>query len=293
MKKATAIIAAVLIVAAAASAIFFAGNSPFSKEATEAQTTAQVEPSAYAERLSSAGYETAEDVCKNSTNLVKAALVSSERFNSAVNVSLFRVVEDYTGNTPEEIHVYDEADERFVPGKEYYLFLQKEESALYPHPIFTSTVKKLVLSADETSAETAENGKLKISPAEVAEIAKSAVQKGLVGSALGKCFEVSSSASKAKTVAEADVIAEIKVSGEGRENRYTALYQVDDYKIVRAKSNNAEKLSAPDYIFLPPGLKAGTSYYVPLKYDSDGGLAPFSRTYPVIEKSEININELI
>lgn len=294
MKKSIAVIAVVLIVAVAVAAAFL-GSSPFEKKETEPQTSAQTNQSAEVEvnRLSSAPYSDVEDICKHSTNIVKAALVSSEKFNYYLNESVFRVIEDYTDNTPEEIYVYDKADERLILGKEYYLFLQSGESALYPHPVFSSTIKGTVLAVGENGIETVENGKVEINPSEVEKIAKNALKKGIVGSALGKRLEVSSSTDKSVLADESDVIAEIKVSHEAAQNKYVALYQVDDFRVADAKDSKSKDLGKLDYILLPPGLKADTVYYAFMKFDPDGGLVPFSRAYPVIEKSESNLEDYI
>lgn len=90
------------------------------------QSHATVEYS-YAEDLT-----TLEDVLRHSTNIVRAKLESAQDFDGAVQVYLFRVTNDLTGNTPDEIHVYDAYDPAYILGHSYYLFLCSGESALYP-----------------------------------------------------------------------------------------------------------------------------------------------------------------
>ncbi|MCI7335134.1 MAG: hypothetical protein MSH34_09475 [Oscillospiraceae bacterium] len=89
------------------------------------------------------------------------------------------------------------------------------------------------------------------------------------------------------------MIAEIKVSHEAAQNKYVALYQVDDFRVADAKDSKSKDPGKLDYILLPPGLKADTVYYAFMKFDPDGGLVPFSRAYSVIEKSEINLEDYI
>ena len=113
------------------------------------QSHATVEYS-YAEDLT-----TLEDVLRHSTNIVRAKLVSMDDFDGAVQVYLFHVTNDLTGNTPDEIHVYDAYDPAYILGHSYYLFLCSGESALYPHTIYTTVVKEMILDADAPEAVTA------------------------------------------------------------------------------------------------------------------------------------------
>lgn len=89
------------------------------------QTRSTVEFS-YAEDLTSL-----EDVMRYTSNIVRAKLESAEDFDGAVQIYQFSVTEDLTGNTPDEIHVYDAYNSGYVEGHSYYLFLCAGESALY------------------------------------------------------------------------------------------------------------------------------------------------------------------
>lgn len=85
-----------------------------------------------------------DDIVRYSTNIVEATLTSTEDFDGFVNVYTFEVITDYTKNTPNSIHMYDEYNSKYVIGHTYYLFLCKGESALYPHTIYTTVVKDLI-----------------------------------------------------------------------------------------------------------------------------------------------------
>ena len=131
----------------------------------------------YAEDLT-----TLEDVLRHSTNIVRAKLESAQDFDGAVQVYLFRVTDDLTGNTPDEIHVYDAYDPAYILDHSYYLFLCSGESALYPHTIYTTVVKELILDADAPEAVTAAGSHgMAVPPSDLPRAVADAKTRGLLG----------------------------------------------------------------------------------------------------------------
>lgn len=290
MKKTIAVTAAVIV---AVVAVIFFVKSPLLSGEVDGTTDAN--ESQESTRLSieyeyDVAFENTDDICKYSSNIVKAKLLSKDLFDPAVDVYHYEVIEDYADNTPDEIYVYDAYDSRYVVGNTYYLFLESNESALYPHTIYTSAIKKTVLDADETTEKKTDNGKISVVPSDVPNIAKSAVERKIVGTKTSKAIELSSSTELADIANEADVIAEIKLSGEHTSNEYSSNYEISDCKVVKGEK---EDFVAPNSISLHPGLKKDTAYYVFLKYGETGDLVLFSREIQVVEKSEIDVEKII
>lgn len=286
MKKTIAIIAVVIV--AVVAVVFFVKSPSVFTSGKETTDSALPKDTGSVEHLSSVEYKSVDDICKYSSNIVKAKLISVSTFSSSLNEYLFEVVEDYTENTSKNIHVYDAADERYIAGHTYFLFLEGSESALYPHTIYTSVIKKTVIDADIAAAQKTSNGNISIAAEDVPEIAKEAAQKKLLGSKLENKTEISVSTDKAAVAREAEIIAEVTLSDEKNENKYTSVYKVESCKAVKG-----DESFTVDYISLPPNLKSDTAYYVFFKYDADNEPIKFSRAYPAIEKSELNIEKLI
>lgn len=237
---------------------------------------------------------TVEDLLKYSTNVVEATLISKEAFSSYSFEYLFQVDQDLTGNTPDEIHMYDGDNEAYIAGHTYFLFLDGTDTALYPHTIYTTVRKDLIIDLT-VSGETAplRVGEEAVGDgtalAELESAVLDAAAGGLLGEELGELPPVSTSADVAEIASEADVIAEIRVSDEANLNPYTSNYSVEPVTLLKGPEDSV----APQ-LPLPPALDPGQTYYVFLKEEPEfpGEYTLFSRVYPVLEASEENLAAL-
>lgn len=258
------------------------GNTPNS-----AQTSPASVEYSYVEDLNSL-----EAIMRYSSNIVKAELTSVEDFNGTLSVYTFRVSEDYTNNTPNEIHMYDAYNDAYIVGHSYYLFLSSGESALYPHTIYTTVVKDFVIDDDATSmAATSVNGNdISVSPANIADRIESAVASNIVAEKANEATPISNSTSIESVSTSADVIAEISVSNEVNSNIYSSAYAVSVVSMVKGPA-----ASVPSSMILPPDLDQNTTYYIMLKEspNEDGEYSLFSRSFPVISSASNNAEKLL
>lgn len=258
------------------------GNTPNS-----AQTSPASVEYSYVEDLNSL-----EAIMRYSSNIVKAELTSVEDFNGTLSVYTFRVSEDYTNNTPNEIHMYDAYNDAYIVGHTYYLFLSSGESALYPHTIYTTVVKDFVIDDDATSmAATSVNGNdISVSSANIADRIESAVASNIVAKKATEPTLISNSTSIESVYASADVIAEISVSNEVNSNIYSSAYAVNVVSMVKGSA-----ASVPSSMILPPDLDQNTTYYIMLKEspNEDGEYSLFSRSFPVIPSGSNNAEKLL
>lgn len=212
---------------------------------------------------------TPEDMARYSTNIVRAQLVSTDDFDGATRVYLFRVTDDLTGNTPDEVHVYDAYDPAYTPGHSYYLFLCAAESALYPHTIYTTVVKEMILDADTPEVSTL--------PRTVAD----AITAGLLGDKLNPPTALSSSDNLREVAAQADVVALVRVRNEQPANPYTSLYAAETLSTLKGP---ADAVAA--YLTLSPGLTPGGAYYIFLQ-NTNGAYTLFSRAFPAVDAQTV------
>lgn len=255
------------------------GNTPNSTQSSPAS----VEYS-YVEDLNSL-----EAIMRYSSNIVKAELTSVENFNETLSVYTFGVSVDYTNNTPNEIHMYDAYNGAYIVGHSYYLFLSSAESALYPHTIYTTVVKDLIIDDSVTSmATTSVHGNdISVSPANIADQIESAVSSNIVAEKANEPTPVSNSTNIESVSSSADIIAEISVSNEVKANIYSSTYIINVISIVKGSA-----ASVPSSMNLPPDLDQNMTYYIMLKESpyEDGTYSLFSRSFSVIPSTS-NIAE--
>lgn len=220
---------------------------------------------------------TLEDVLRCSTNIVRAKLVSMDDFDGAVQVYLFHVTNDLTGNTPDEIHVYDAYDPAYILGHSYYLFLCSGESALYPHTIYTTVVKELILDADAPEAVTAAGSHgMAVPPSDLPRAVADAKTRGLLGDKTDPPVFLSTSGSIREVAAQADVVALIRVRDEQNANPYASLYAAETLSTLKGSAD-----AVPACLTLPPDLTSGGTYYIFLQ-NTNGACTLFSRAFPAV-----------
>ena len=245
------------------------------------QTRSTVEFS-YAEDLTSL-----EDVMRYTSNIVRAKLESAEDFDGAVQIYQFSVTEDLNGNTPDEIHVYDAYNSGYVEGHSYYLFLCAGESALYPHTIYTTVVKDLILDVDAPEAAITVNGHdMSLPLTNLPDAVTAAVDRGILGAKKGTTVALSDSDNIREVSAQADVVAQVRVWGEQNANVYASLYATETVSVLKGSAD-----AVPAYISLPPNLDSGSTYYIFLK-GTGGDYTLFSRAFPAADAEVINAADL-
>lgn len=286
MKKFTFILlAAVLLVFSACSRDPVPDSSEVSpRETLAGEYSVEVEYS-YVEKLDSI-----EDVARYATNIITATLVSVEDFNGYVSVYRFNVKEDYTNNTPDEVYMYDAYNSSYVIGHTYYLFLCSGESALYPHTIYTTVVKDLIIDTDKTTTTTSLGGNDFIAATnEVSESIENSITLDIVGAKVDAALSVSDSLDKEFLSDSADIIAEVRVSSEVNANIYASTYAVEVISLLKGPSD-----AVPSSLNLPPDLDPGKTYFVFLKETPDGGTySLFSRAYPVMDTASVSVEEFL
>ena len=252
------------------------GNTASSTQPS--QTAAPVEYS-YVDDLDSL-----EDVMRYSSNIVKAELTSVEDFNGTLSVYTFEVSVDYTDNTPNEIHMYDAYNDSYLVGHTYYLFLSSAESALYPHTIYTTVVKDLIIddSVNSVAVASVNDNNIAVSPANITDRIESAVSSNVVAENADGPAPISNSTDIESISSMADVIAEISVSNEVNANIYSSTYTVNVVSMVKGSAT-----AVPSSISLPPNLDQTTTYYIMLKESpyEEGTYSLFSRSYPAISSA--------
>lgn len=225
---------------------------------------------------------TLEDVMRYSANIVRAKLESAQDFDGAVQVYLFSVTDDLTGNTPDEIHVYDAYDPAYIPGHSYYLFLCSGESALYPHTIYTTVVKEMILDADAPKAVTAAGSHdMAVPLSDLPRAVADAKTRGLLGDKIDPSVVLSTSGSIREVAAQADVVALIRVRDEQNANPYASLYAAETLSTLKGSAD-----AVPAHLTLPPDLTSGDTYYVFLQ-NTNGAYTLFSRAFPAVAANTV------
>ena len=204
-----------------------------------------------------------------------------EDFNESVKIYLFDVKDSYFGNAQNEIHMYDAYDSQYVVGHTYYLFLCGSESALYPHTVYTTVVKSLIL--DEASLETAVYGNGDAVEGDISQIESrivAATANGTAGEKIGEPFQLSVSSNIGVVSEEADAVVEVRLTSEMAANRYVSMYTVELLDTLKGPEG-----AVASYINLPPNLDLDTTYYIFLKEDPEcpGNYLLYSRVYPVAD----------
>lgn len=175
-------------------------------------------------------YTTLNDVIESADCIVKATLISIEDFNGYINEYCYFVEKDYMENAETEIYVYDANNEAYIEGHTYFLFLQKDDVALYPHSIYTSIAKDCVLDIEFPSVETEIMGTLvTVELEDVEEKILEKIEENNRDAARMDATEVQ--IMKGRNVSEisdaADIVAEICVSNEEKGNKYVSAYEVE------------------------------------------------------------------
>ena len=265
MKKYMVIVLGLLFCAAACSA-----------EQPEAEA-----PGSYVEYSSYVELNTIDEIAEYSTNIVKATLTSMEVFDGGTYVYLFDVTEDFTENTPQQIHVYHRFDAQYTVGTSYYLFLHGADLVPYPHTVYSTTVPDLDFLDAEGVQTLSGEGTRRSSQAE--DVISRAAQKETAGSAVEGMFpKVSFTEDISQVADEADVIARVRLSQRENINQYVSNYEVQLLEIVKGPEG-----SVAAYITLPPDLDQGKEYYIFLAEDPEikGEYYTYSQAYPVLEVS--------
>lgn len=240
------------------------------------QTHSMVEYS-YVEDLT-----TLEDVMRYSTNIVRAKLESAQDFDGAVQVYLFTVTDDLTGNTPDEIHVYDAYNPAYIPGHSYYLFLCSGESTLYPHTIYTTVVKEMILDANAPEAiTTVGSHDMTVPLSDLPRTVADTMTAGLLGDKLDPPTALSNSDNIQEVAAQADVVALVRVRDEQPANPYASLYAAETLSTLKGPAD-----AVPAYLTLPPGLTPGGTYYIFLQ-NTNGAYTLFSRAFPAVDAQTV------
>lgn len=233
-----------------------------------------------------------EDIMRYSTNIVKANLTSIEDFDGAICVYCFDINEDYTGNTPDEIHMYDAYNSAYIVGHTYYLFLCQNESALYPHTIYTTVVKELIIddNADSTAVVSVNEHDISVTPRNISERIENSIMSGVIGEYAEELISVSDSANMESVSASADIIVEISVSSEMNANIYASTYAIEVISILKGSG-----ASVPSALSLPPNLDPSKTYYIFLKETPGGSgmYSLFSRVYPAIDTASAIAEDLL
>ena len=167
-------------------------------------------PTSSVEHFSSVELNTVDELVEYSTNIVKATLASVEEFDGGMYVYLFDVTEDFSENTPQQVHVYHGFDERYTVGHSYYLFLVGTDVATYPHTIYTTAASDLGFDAEGVQALSSEDiGQVN----QAEDVISQAVQEDTVGVAVeGQLPEVSFAEDISEVAKGADVIARVRLS---------------------------------------------------------------------------------
>lgn len=247
--------------------------------ACSAQQVPPEGPSSFVEVCSLVELDTVEDFVPYSTNIVKARLTSMEEFDGYTYVYLFDVTEDFTENTPQQVHVYHGYDPQYAIGDSYYLFLQGTDLATYPHTVYCTTAHDLgFLDAKGVRAHRGS-----IPGWRAKDVISRAIQAGHVGAEVeGLLPKVSFAEDIGQVAKEADVIARVRLSQRETINKYVSNYEVQLLEIVKGPEG-----SVAAYITLPPDLDQGKEYYVFLAEDPEikGEYYTFSQVYPALEVS--------
>ncbi len=181
--------------------------------------------------------------------------------------------------------VYDAYYEGYEKGHSYYLFLQGNDNALYPHTVYTTVLKKLVLDSKTDNVVLSQKTGYLIDIKSLPELIKKQVLAGNVGAKLGSRLVVTESKALSEVFEISDYVAKIKIACEGNVNRYTSSYETSFVDVVKG---------AGDYIspnmVLQPGLDTGKEYFIFMKEipASPGQYVVFDRNYTVIEATPEN-----
>lgn len=240
------------------------------------------------EYFSSVELNTIDELVEYSTNIVKATLTSMEEFDGGTYVYLFDVTEDFTENTPQQIHVYHGFDAQYTAGTSYYLFLQGTDLVPYPHTVYSITAPELGF-LDAEGVQTLSGEKMRRG-SQAEDVISQASQESTVGAAVeGMLPKVSFTEEISQVAQEADVIAKVRLSQRENINKYVSNYEVQLLEIIKGPEG-----SVASYSLLPPDLDQGKDYYIFLAEDPEieGVYDVFSQVYPVLEVNAETTAEL-
>lgn len=227
-----------------------------------------------------------EDVMQFSSNIIKGELLSLERFDDYLGVYQFKVVKDYTNNTEEIINVYDSYNKSFYDkGETYFLFLVRNENALYPHPIYTTPYKELIAKEGNPPKIKFDGSTLDFSSEDFENMIQNNIENDNVASADAiqqiKKWRLMDTADLAKTIKHADSIMKIEILDERPVNRYASSYDVEHIEILKGSVECSELIN------LEPGLDIGSQYYVLMQKApnaiDDYDIVLFSKFYTAID----------
>lgn len=231
-------------------------------------------------------YQTLDEVIDHSDCIVKATLVSSEDFNGYINEYYFTVDEDYIGNGSSEVYMYDAYNPEYIEGHTYFLFLSKNDVALYPHPVYTTVAKGFILDLEDVVAQTEIMGtSVTIELNEVEE----EIQQNIAGTSIYAVesdfieTEIMDGTDISNISEMADIIGKIRVSNEEKGNKYASAYEIE---VVGMLKGNEDAIAT--HMFLPSDLEEDRDYYVFLKESSEnaGEYLLFARDIPLVEVTE-------
>lgn len=216
--------------------------------------------------------------------------MSVEDFDGAIGVYLFEVKEDYTKNTPKEIHMYDAYDDAYIVGHTYCLFLEQSESALYPHTIYTSVEKELIIDMNtDTATASIARSDVVIDAQNVSERIEDAFSSDILGEKIEEIIPISESSDIEDVATSADIIVEVQITPEINSNKYVTIYDVDVVSLLKGSANDV-----PSSLALPPDLDTEKTYYIFLRETpkKDGTYSLFSRTFPAVDSTSVDVSEL-
>ncbi|MCI8476879.1 MAG: hypothetical protein HFE97_00815, partial [Oscillospiraceae bacterium] len=200
-----------------------------------------------------------ETILQYTTHIVKASLVSVEKFTDSSYVYLFNVEKDYIGNASAEIHMYDDLDERYVIGHTYYLILDGTDNALFPHTIYTTVYKDLILdiTANMQGEVPLVNDETTVKVQDMESLIYDTISSGIVGEKISTPITISDITSVAHASEEADLILEISVSDEHSMNPYASVYQIEIVSVLKGLKDYSVSI-----MNLPPNLDPDGTYYI-------------------------------
>lgn len=248
-------------------------------------TASQTERGSPLETESDTPVQSIDDLFAYSTNVVRARLLTVKPFDQSVSVYSFEVQQDFTENTPSEIHVYAVTDYSFKSDRSYYLFMQGHDNALYPHTIYHIVGSGFAPNAADPQITIYADGvavpwKTK-NPEESIKTAvsdkKTATKEQILSPKLSESTDLS------VLFKEADLVVRVRLSDPRPFNVYAAGYAVEVLTVLKGDENGVAS-----HINLPPDLDLSKTYYLFLQKDPQfpQGYNLFSRVYPVVEVTD-------
>lgn len=206
-----------------------------------------------------------ETLAQYSSNIIEATLMTATDFSEGIIQYTFAVDTDYTNNTPAEIYMYDPYNPAYVEGHNYFLFMQGSENALYPHTIYSTVNKELILDCTDNlkCGELYYNTK-DVSIFDIPAAVQEAISNGSVGKALPtrENSEHLTVNSVETAFDKADAIVKVRFSSEESANPYVSVYRIAESETIKGP---VEPVSS--YICLEPNLNLDTDYCLFLKED--------------------------